>query len=393
MVNKPYTFHLDRYIDPARFERVRTFAAGKETPCLIVDLEEIERKYREMQQHLPFGKLFYAIKANPMPEVVKLLASLGSSFDVASRAELDQVLALGVKAESISYGNTIKKSRDIKYFFDRGVRLFATDSDDDVRGIAANAPGARVYFRIITEGTGSDWPLSRKFGAHPDVIFSLIKLSKELGLEPFGLSFHVGSQQRDIGQWDDAIARCTYLFEACNLIGIKLKMINIGGGFPANYLEATQPLEIYTSEIKRFLQEDFPSGLPHIYVEPGRSLTADAGVLVSEVVLVSKKSKNNLYRWVYLDVGMFGGLIETMDEAIKYPIYFDKSGDAEEVILAGPTCDSMDILYENFKYRMPNTVTAGDRVYFLTTGAYTQSYSSIYFNGFPPLAAYALPRA
>jgi ornithine decarboxylase len=270
--------------------------------------------------------------------------------------------------------------------------MFATDSEEDLRSIARNAPKSRVYFRILTEGTGSDWPLSRKFGAHADVIFSLVKLAKDLGLDPYGLSFHVGSQQRDIGQWDDAIARCTYLFEACRLIGIDLKLINLGGGFPANYLEPTQPLEMYTSEIKRFLKEDFPEELPEIIVEPGRSLTADAGILVSEVVLVSKKSKNNLYRWVYLDVGTFGGLIETIGEAIKYPIYFDKDGKSEEIILAGPTCDSMDVMYETHRYRMPATTQAGDRCYILTTGAYTQSYSSVYFNGFPPLSAYVLPR-
>lgn len=392
MSNEPYSFPLERYLDRRQFERIREFAAGKETPCLIVDLDTIERKFREMREHMPFARVFYAIKANPMTEVVSLLHSLGSGFDVASRPELDQVIALGVDPSKISYGNTIKKGSDVRYFYERGVRMFATDSEEDLRSIARNAPKSRVYFRILTEGTGSDWPLSRKFGAHADVIFSLVKLAKTLGLDPYGLSFHVGSQQRDIGQWDDAIARCTYLFEACRLIGIDLKLINLGGGFPANYLEPTQPLEMYTSEIKRFLEEDFPEELPEIIVEPGRSLTADAGTLVSEVVLVSKKSKNNLYRWVYLDVGTFGGLIETIGEAIKYPVYFDKEGKAEEIILAGPTCDSMDVMYETHRYRMPSTVQAGDRCYILATGAYTQSYSSVYFNGFPPLSAFVLPR-
>lgn len=392
MITEPYSFPLERYIDPARFRRMRDFAADKETPCLVVDLDVIADRYNEMARQMPFAKMFYAVKANPMNEVLTLLKDLGSSFDVASRPELNQLLALGVPAQRMSYGNTIKKSRDIAYFYDKGVRLFVTDSEEDLRNIARDAPGSRVYFRIITEGTGSDWPLSRKFGAHADLIFGLIKKAKELGLEPYGLSFHVGSQQRDIGQWDDAIARCTYLFEASELVGIDLKMINIGGGFPATYLEPTQPLDVYTSEITRFLQEDFGEELPEIFVEPGRSLTADAGLLVAEVVLVSKKSKNNLYRWVYLDVGMFGGMIETIGEAIKYPIYFEKDGPAEEIILAGPTCDSMDVMYENYKYKMPTSVEPGDRTYVLTTGAYTQSYSSVYFNGFPPLATHAMPR-
>ncbi len=392
MITEPYSFPLERYMDRSRFERMRDFAADKQTPCLIVDLDVVADRYEEMVRQMPYARMFYAVKANPMNEVLSLLEELGSSFDVASRPELDQLLALGVSPDRMSYGNTIKKAKDVAYFYEKGVRLYASDSEEDLKNVAANAPGSKIYFRIITEGTGSDWPLSRKFGAHADLIFGLIKKSKELGLEPFGLSFHVGSQQRDIGQWDDAIARCTYLFEASELVGVNLQMINVGGGFPASYLEPTQPLEMYTSEITRFLKEDFGDELPQIYVEPGRSLTADAGMIVGEIVLVSKKSKNNLYRWVYLDVGMFGGLIETIGEAIKYPVYFDKQGNAEEIILAGPTCDSMDILYEDYKHKMPASVEPGDRIYILTTGAYTQSYSSVYFNGFPPLATYAMPR-
>lgn len=392
MTPEQYSFPLERYMERRAFDRIKEFGADKETPFLAVDLDVVEDRYRELMRNLPFAKVYYAIKANPMDEIITALYENGSNFDLASRPELDQVLRLGVPASRVSYGNTIKKARDIQYFYEHGVRLFVTDSQEDLKNIAACAPGSRVYFRIITEGTGSDWPLSRKFGAHAEVIFLLIKQAKELGLEPFGISFHVGSQQRDIGQWDDALARATYLFESAELVGINLKMINLGGGFPAHYLEATQPIELYANEIKHFLDEDFGDELPEIYLEPGRSLVADAGILVSEVMLVAKKSKRSLYRWVYLDVGMFGGLIETLGEAIKYPICFDREGEAEEIIIAGPTCDSMDILYENYKYRMPATTTAGDRVYFFTTGAYTQSYSSVYFNGFPPLRSYVLPR-
>ncbi|MDZ4182126.1 MAG: type III PLP-dependent enzyme, partial [Candidatus Cloacimonadaceae bacterium] len=240
-------------------------------------------------------------------------------------------------------------------------------------------------FRILTEGTGADWPLSRKFGAHSDMIYHLIVQAAEMNLIPWGVSFHVGSQQRDIGQWDDAIARCKYLFDAVAEEGIELKMINIGGGFPANYVDPTYDVSQYTEEIIRFIKEDFGDHLPQIILEPGRSLIADAGILVSEIINITRKSKNNIYKWVFLDVGKFGGLIETIDESIKFPIYFDKEGLADEIILAGPTCDSMDILYENYKYHMPDTMIPGDRVYIFTTGAYTQSYSSINFNGFPPL--------
>ncbi len=392
MQKENYYFPLDRYMSADRFQRIKEFSKDKETPFLVIDLEAVRRKYMEMKNALPFAQIYYAIKANPVDEVITLLNELGSCFDVATRFELDQLLRLGVDPARMSFGNTIKKAEDIRYFYQKGIRLFVTDSHEDLQEIATEAPGSRVFFRLLTEGTGSDWPLSRKFGAHSDMIYYLIIEARNAGLEPFGFSFHVGSQQRDIGQWDDAIARCKYLFDAIEADeGIKLKMINLGGGFPASYLSPTLPLDVYASEIKRFLFEDFGDTLPEIYMEPGRAMTADAGVLVSEVIRISKKSKNNLYRWAYLDVGLFGGLIETIGEAIKYPIYFEGQGEAEEIILAGPTCDSMDVMYQDFKYKMPSTTKTRDRVYIFTTGAYTQTYSSIYFNGFPPLKCYVLP--
>src|SRR5690606_2883492 len=146
----------------------------------------------------------------------------------------------------------------------------------------------------------------------------------------------------------------------------------------------------YASEINRYLTEDFGDDMPEIILEPGRSLIANAGMLVSEVVLISRKSRTAISRWVYTDVGKFNGLIETMDEAIKYPVYVEKRGEHEEVVLAGPTCDSADIMYENHRYTLPLNLAIGDRLYWFSTGAYTTSYASVEFNGFPPLVAYYL---
>jgi ornithine decarboxylase len=387
MYREPYHFPLERFTTREKFEELKQKTASMDTPLLVVDLEKIKNRYLSLTKNLPYAKVFYALKANPMNEVIMLLHDLGSNFDVASRYELDQLLGLGVSPERVSIGNTIKKKKDIEYYYSKGVKYYATDSEHDMINLAKYAPGSKVFFRILTEGTGADWPLSRKFGAHPDVIYHLILKSVELGLVPWGISFHVGSQQRDIGQWDDAVARCKYLYDAVAEQGIELSMINIGGGFPANYVDPTLDMEQYAEEITRFLKEDFGDSIPQIILEPGRSLVADAGVIISEVVLISQKSKNNIYDWVYLDVGKFGGLIETIDESIKFPIYFDKEGLSQEIILAGPTCDSMDILYEHYKYHMPETIEPGDRAYVFTTGAYTQSYSSVNFNGFPPLKA------
>ncbi|WP_342305052.1 type III PLP-dependent enzyme [Methanolobus sp. ZRKC5] len=388
MRKEHYKFSLSDFISEEDFGKIKEFSKGKETPFLTVNLTKVEQMYDELIRNMPFVKIYYAMKANPLDEVIIALKNKGSNFDAATTYEIDQLIRLGVQAEKISYGNTIKKEKDIAHAYEKGVRLFVTDSESDLKKIAQNAPGSRVFFRLLTESDGADWPLSRKFGAHPDMIYELILEAHGLGLEPYGLSFHVGSQQRDIGQWDNALSKCKYLFEAVAQRGIKLKMINLGGGFPAKYFSPANELGTYAHEILRFIKEDFGDEHPEIIIEPGRSLTADAGILVTEVIMVSKKAKFNQYKWVYLDVGKFGGLIETLDECIKYPIYSENKGYEEEVIIAGPTCDSMDILYENHKYTFPNTLKEGEHLYIFTTGAYTQSYSSVAFNGFPPLKAY-----
>ncbi len=390
MRNEVYNFILDDFIILKVFKTIKEFSKDKETPLLIVDLARIGEKYDELVRKMPFVKTYYAMKANPLDEVLLILKNKGSCFDAGTVYEIDRLLDLGVDPEKISFGNTIKKEKDIEHAFKKGIRLFATDSDSDVKKIAKRAPGPKVFFRLLTESDGADWPLSRKFGAHPDMIHELIVKARELELEPYGLSFHVGSQQCDIGQWDNALSKCKYLFEVALQEGIQLKMINIGGGFPASYLSPANSIGTYAKEILRFIKEDFGENHPEIIIEPGRSLTADAGIIVTEVVMISKKSKLNQYKWVYVDIGKFGGLMETIDECIKYPIYSEKEGNGEEVIIVGPTCDSMDILYEDHKYVLPDTLKEGDHLYIFTTGAYTQSYSSVSFNGIPPLKAYVI---
>jgi len=384
--------NIDDYYRPDAFARMKALADTKETPFLVVDTATVGEQYDELVGAFPYANIYYAVKANPAPEILSLLRDRGSCFDIASIYELDRVLDLGVGADRVSYGNTIKKSRDIRYFYDRGVRMYATDSEADLRNIAKAAPGSKVYVRILTEGSlTADWPLSRKFGCQTDMAMDLLILARELGLDPYGISFHVGSQQRDIGAWDGAIAKVKVIFERLlEEDGIKLRMINLGGGFPANYLLRTNDLATYAAEITRYLKEDFGDELPEIILEPGRSLIANAGMLVSEVVLISRKSRTGLNRWVYVDVGKFSGLIETMSESIKFPVYSDKVGELEDVVLAGPTCDSADVMYEDYKYALPLNLAIGDRLYWFSTGAYTTSYSAIEFNGFPPLKAYYL---
>jgi ornithine decarboxylase len=383
------------YVSEEDWQRFLDFSRDLETPCIVVNLQTIKNNFTRLRGLFPYADIYYAVKANPEKEIVSLLAEMGSNFDIASRPELDLVLSLGIMPERLSYGNTIKKARDIAYFYEKGVRMFATDSKEDLKNIAQNAPGSRMYVRILLESsTSADWPLSRKFGCHPDMAYDLLIMARDMGLNPYGISFHVGSQQRDIGVWDDAIAKTKYLFTSLEEDeSIRLSMINMGGGFPALYTQPTNDLSEYAAEIKRYLLDDFGDDLPKIILEPGRSLVGNSGILASEVVLISRKNNTALNRWIYLDAGKFNGLIETMDEAIKYPIVTskDSSGVKEtEVIIAGPTCDSMDILYENHKYRLPVDLKIGDRLYFLSTGAYTGSYASVSFNGFLPIKTYIM---
>ncbi|WP_166268685.1 type III PLP-dependent enzyme [Marinobacter caseinilyticus] len=381
---------ISDYYDSATFSRIKALADTKDTPFVVIDTATIDRQYDELVEGFPYASVYYAVKANPAPEILTMLRDKGSNFDIASVYELEKVLAHDVTPDRISFGNTIKKSKDIRTFFEKGVRLFATDSEADLRNIAKAAPGAKIYVRILTEGTlTADWPLSRKFGCQTDMAMDLLILARDLGLVPYGVSFHVGSQQREIGAWDAALGKVKVIFERLkDEDGIELKMINMGGGFPANYITRTNDLKTYAEEIERFIREDFGTDFPEIIIEPGRSLISNAGILVSEVVLISRKSRTALHRWVYTDVGKFSGLIETLDESIKFPIFVEKSGELEDVVIAGPTCDSADIMYENYKYGLPLNLAIGDRMYWLSTGAYTTTYSAIEFNGFPPLKDY-----
>lgn len=384
----PSYFKSDIHVD------IERLISEKITPFLVLDLSVIEQRYREMSEGFPMADVFYAVKANPADEVIKLLVELGSRFDIASVPELEKVLRHNVSPDRIAFGNTIKKKADIAHFYQRGVRLYATDCEADLNNIAQYAPGSNVYIRLLFDGSSSaDWPLSNKFGCHAQEAIKLAGLAKDLGLNPYGVSFHVGSQQRDIDTWQQAILATKAIFdEVQQQHDIRLQMINLGGGLPARYIQQTEDFETYAASIRDFIKQSFPDGMPHISIEPGRSLVGDAGIIVSEVVLISDKSiRSDLpNKWVYTDVGTFNGLIETLGESIKYPLATIKEGNTEKVILAGPTCDSMDVMYEQHQYQLPVSLEIGDHLFWLSTGAYTTSYSSIEFNGFPPLAYYTV---
>jgi ornithine decarboxylase len=357
------------------------------TPCLVFDIDRIDDNFRALRKALPLARIYYAVKANPAPQVLGRLVGLGSSFDAASFEEIEACLAAGAAPGSISYGNTIKKASAIRRAHAAGVPMFAFDSAEELDKIAANAPGARVYCRILVENTGADWPLSRKFGTSVESAHALMVRAADLGLDPYGLSFHVGSQQTDPAAYRAAVAKVALLFTDLRHAGVNLRMINCGGGFPARYRDDVPDVGHFANAIMDTVVAHFGNDLPDLVVEPGRCIVGDAGVISAEVVLVSKRGAIGPVRWVYLDIGRFGGLAETEGEAIRYAFATEHDGGPHgPVAIAGPTCDGADIMYERSNYRLPLALATGDRVQVLATGAYTTTYASQGFNGFAPMA-------
>ncbi|ALE02917.1 type III PLP-dependent enzyme [Bartonella ancashensis] len=374
-------------------QRIRDFLSTHrpDGPCLVVDLDIVHENYLNFEKALPQSRIFYAVKANPAPEILRLLVSLGSSFDVASVSEIRMVLEAGATVERISFGNTIKKERDIAYAHALGVSLYAVDCIEEVEKVARAAPGARVFCRVLTDGEGAEWPLSRKFGCVPAMAVNVLRRAHQLGLQAYGVSFHVGSQQTNPNAWDRALSDVAMVFEHLEKEGIQLKLINMGGGFPTRYLYDVPTPQVYGMAIFDSLKKYFGNRIPETIIEPGRAMVGNAGVIRTEVILISKKADNDNVRWVYLDVGKFNGLVETMDEAIRYPIETVHDDQAvEPCILAGPTCDSADIMYEKAPYLLPLSLTVGDELLIHGTGAYTATYASVAFNGFEPLRSYVI---
>jgi ornithine decarboxylase len=388
-ISRPSTHVTDRKGLTASIKRFLEQNAGLATPFLVFDLDVVEARYLELLAALPVSRVLYAVKANPAPEVLSRLAEIGSSFDVASPGEIERCLKLGIEPRRLSYGNTIKKEADISYAFRSGVRTYTVDAPAELDKVRRQAPGSTVYVRISTDGAGADWPLSRKFGCSPAEALSLLRAASEAG-HPVGVSFHVGSQQRDVTAWDKPLEVVASLTRSLRPEGIHLAGVNLGGGFPSCYQDPAPPTAAYGEAILSSLAAHLGSDYAgEILVEPGRYLVGDAGVIETEVVLISRRPAHSDKRWVYLDIGMFNGLTETLEEAIRYRVqtlrHFGPEG---PVVLAGPSCDSADVLYEASGYRLPVDLKIGDRLRLMSTGAYTSSYSSVWFNGFDPLTSY-----
>ena len=353
------------------------------TPFLELDVDAAVTRYRRLAAALRRTTVHYAVKANPEPRLLHALATAGCCFDVASPAEVTAALSAGAQPGELVYSNPIKRREDIAFAAGRGVSLLVVDSLEETQKVAAAAPGAKVLCRIGTSGHGSDWSLSRKYGCSPHEAVQVLRWAAAHGLVPAGVSFHVGSQQRDPQAWDAPIAAAAQVFATVRACGLDPWLLDLGGGFPAHLEGGCPPLEAYGAAIEASLRRHFAARRPATLVEPGRAVIADAGTLVSTVIGVVRRGNA---RWVYLDAGVFTGLVETLDEAIRYRLQTSTDGGPTgPCVLAGPTCDSADVLYEHTPVQLPLSLREGDVVRLLSTGAYTSCYSTVGFNGFDPL--------
>jgi ornithine decarboxylase len=355
-----------------------------------MDLDVVRANFRSLRAEFGTAAVHYAVKANPEPAVVALLAELGAGFDVASPAEIDLCLAQDVPAERISYGNTIKKAADIAYAYRAGVCRFTFDSAGDLVNLARHAPGSVASCRLLVDTAPAGTPFGRKFGCSAETAVTLLALAARQGLVP-GISFHVGSQQLDPAAWEQGIRQAAQVADALTGSGVRLRSLNAGGGFPVSYREPVPPLAEYARAVGRAVIAHFGPDHPELIIEPGRAIVATAGVIRAQVVQVSRKSTSDSHRWVYLDIGRYTGLAETENEYIAYQLATHCPATPDgPVIIAGPTCDGDDVLYQHTPYRLPLSLRPGDHVDILDAGAYTASYSSVSFNGFPPLPTHVL---
>ncbi len=290
------------------------------TPCLVLDVDRVEQNYRSLTDALPLARVYYAVKANPAAPILERLVGLGSSFDAASIEEVEMCLEAGARPQTISFGNTIKKVSAIQRAHAAGVTMFAFDSAEELEKLAEHAPGAKVYCRLLVENAGAEWPLSRKFGTTVETARTLMLRAGEMGLDPYGLSFHVGSQQTSTGAYETAIARAGMLFTDLKRAGVNVRMVNLGGGYPVRYRDEIPGIDRFCDAIMHAMTEAFGNDLPEILVEPGRFIVGDAGVVRSEVVLVCHKGSRRpgalgLSRhWAIRRPGRDGGRVDQVPD-------------------------------------------------------------------------------
>lgn len=347
---------------------------GYQQPFLLIDTSIIRNKARRFKATMPRVHPHYAAKANPDPRVLKTLIEEGVGFEIASIAELDLLMGLGVPAAEIFYSNPMKSRAYIRYAAEKGVEWYVLDSVEELRKIVSIKPDAKLYLRIDTPNIGSDWPLAGKFGTHLVDVSEIIDEAVRLNADLAGVTFHVGSQCRNPQNWRVGVERAKTVFASMREAGLRPRLLNLGGGYPVRYVKPIPSIEIIAEVINEAIA-DLPEDI-RVMAEPGRYLVSDSACFVCRVVGTATR---NGKRWMYWDAGIFGGIIE-VSEGLRYEILTQRHGSLVPWSVAGPTCDSVDVLMHD--EMLPEDVQEDDFIFIPNAGAYTTSYASN-FNGFP----------
>jgi len=354
-------------------EAIENVLGAEGTPALVIGKRLIKEKYQEFCHQFAGAKIYYALKANPHPGIVELLHELGCGFEISSQGELELLLRLGISPQKIISSNPVKDQVFINSAYSKGINLFAFDSESEIEKLSRFAPGSKVYVRLSVSNEGSEWPLSKKFGVETEEAAELLVQAKEKGLQPYGIAFHVGSQCAKATTWASAIEKSKAVWELARSKGIELHLLNIGGGFPIKYIKPVPSLAEIAQVIRDSVTKAFPENI-ELVLAPGRALVGEAGTLVATVIA---KAVRDGEKWLYLDVGVFNGLMETVG-GIKYPMLTKKGSKTSKWVLAGPSCDSFDVI--SIEAELPE-LEVGDKVYIKSAGAYTTAYAS-QFDGF-----------
>ena len=342
-------------------------------PTLLMDAEIIKLKVQAFINAMPRVKPHYAVKANPDAYLLKVLEQQDASFEVASDQEINLLDRLNLLSGDVHFSNPVKSERAILNAINKGIKWFTVDSKEELLKIFRIFPQAKLSLRIDVPNEGSDWPLTGKFGAKMSDVKEIIRLAARVKARLQGVSFHVGSQCRNPNSWKVAIDKAKYVMGELDTAGLRVSLLNIGGGFPVTMTIPVPEIEVIGDIINReilSLDKDL-----EIIAEPGRFLVADAGCLISQVI--GTTSRDNV-RWAYLDTGVFGGLLES-SQGLSYKMFSNGVGRLVPWTIAGPTCDAVDVL--PVKQLLPERLQTGDYIYILNAGAYTSVYASN-FNGF-----------
>lgn len=340
---------------------------------MVLRTAQVRDNLRRLRQAIPGVEIFYAVKANNHPDIIKSLAFEGCSFDISSVRELKETLECGVRVEDTIHTNPIKSCREFDGAVELGVRTFVADNFNELDKFIKHGNDAGVLLRFRTERSGAAVNLSYKFGAELNDIPAMLERIIELGLNFRGFCFHVGSQCPNPRQYVRAIRTAGRLINLAAGKGLKTEILDIGGGFPIKYTREIPPIEDFGLAITSTLKEVVDPAI-RIICEPGRFISGEAITLFASVI---GKSVRDGVKWYYIDDGLYGSFSGRLFDGCSYQVLTDRNTKWEKAVLAGPTCDSFDVVYKDCL--MP-PLEIGDILMFPTMGAYC-SVSASDFNG------------